>query len=145
MRCYFFKRIYKGLKYYTTGTTGYVAVEDVVTIMMLLMTSSIKSERYILVAENLSFQSFFTKIAKALNVTPPTKEASTLMLQIAWRMDWIRSRLRGKHRRLVRHTVNTIQRETNYDNSKIKHDLNYEFSSLDASISSTSQHFLHDQ
>jgi nucleoside-diphosphate-sugar epimerase len=141
----FFKRIYKGLKYYTTGTTGYVAVEDVVTIMMLLMTSSIKSERYILVAENLSFQSFFTKIAKALNVTPPTKEATTLMLQIAWRMDWIRSRLRGKHRRLVRHTVNTIQRETNYDNSKIKHDLNYEFSSLDASISSTSQHFLHDQ
>jgi nucleoside-diphosphate-sugar epimerase len=141
----FFKRIYKGLKHYTTGTTGYVSVEDVVTIMILLMKSSIKSERYILVAENLSFQSFFTKIAMALNVAPPKKEASALMLQIAWRLDWLRSKLRGKHRRLVKHTVNTIQSATNYDNSKIKRDLNYEFSSLDASISSTSQHFLHDQ
>ena len=140
----FFKRIYKGLKYYTTGITGYVAVEDVVTIMILLMKSTIKNERYIVVAENLSFQSFFTKIAHALNVAPPKKQASMLMLQIVWRMDWIRSKLYGKHRRLVRHTVTTIQSATNYDNSKIKRDLNYEFSSLDASISSTSQHFLYD-
>ena len=141
----FFKHIHKGLKYYTTGTTGYVAVIDVVNVMILLMKGTIKNERYIVIAENLSFQSFFTKIANALNVIPPKKEASSLLLQIAWRMDWLRSKFKGKHRRLVRHTVNTIQSRTKFDNSKVKRELNYEFVSIDSSISSTSQHFLNEQ
>lgn len=140
----FFNRIYKGLKYYTTGTSGYVFVDDVVNIMTLLMDGSITNERYIVIAENLSFQSFFTKIAKALNVEAPKKKASPLLLQIAWRMDWLRSVVKGKHRRLVRHSVNSIQTIRNYDNSKIKHDLNYEFNSVDSAISLTSQHFLSD-
>lgn len=140
----FFKRIYKGLKYYTTGTTGYVDVEDVANIMNLLMEGNIKNERYIVIAENLSFQSFFTKIANTLHVEPPKKKASPFLLQIAWRMDWLRSKLKGKHRRLVRHSVNSIQSITNYDNSKVKQDLNYTFNSVDSAISSTSQHFLSD-
>lgn len=140
----FFKRIFKGLKYYTTGTTGYVSVDDVVNIMTLLMDGNIKNERYIVIAENLSFQSFFTKIANALNVEAPKKKASPLLLQIAWRMDWLRSKIKDKHRRLVRHSVNSIQSITDYDNSKIKRDLNYEFNSVDSAISSTSQHFLSD-
>lgn len=140
----FFKRIYKGLKYYTTGTTGYVDVEDVVNIMILIMESNIKNERYIVIAENLTFQSFFTKIANTLHVEPPKKKASPFLLQIAWRMDWLRSKLKGKHRRLVRHSVNSIQSITNYDNSKVKQDLNYTFNSVDSAISSTSQHFLSD-
>lgn len=141
----FFKRIYKGLNYYTTGTTGYVSVDDVVNIMTLLMDENIKNERYIVIAESLTFQSFFTKIASALNVEPPKKKASSLLLQIAWRMDWLRSKIKGKHRRLVRHSVNSIQSITNYDNSKIIRDINYEFNSVDSVISSTSQKFLSDQ
>jgi nucleoside-diphosphate-sugar epimerase len=140
----FFKRIFKGLKYYTTGTTGYVSVDDVINIMTLLMDGNIKNERYIVIAENLSFQSFFTKIANALNVEAPKKKASPLLLQIAWRMDWLRSKIKGKHRRLVRHSVISIQSITAYDNSKIKSDLNYEFNSVDSAISLTSQHFLSD-
>lgn len=140
----FFKRIFKGLKYYTTGTSGYVSVDDVVSIMTLLMAGSIKNERYIVIAENLSFQSFFAKIAKALNVEAPKKKASPLLLQIAWRIDWLRSIIKGKHRRLVRHSVNSIQSIRNYDNAKIKRDLNYEFNSVDSAISLTSQHFLSD-
>lgn len=140
----FFKRIYRGLKYYTSGTTGYASVDDVVKIMFLLMKSNIKNERYIIIAENLSFKSFFTKIANALNAVPPKKEASSLLLQIAWRMDWLRSKIRGKHRRLVKHSVKSIQSITNYDNTKVKRDLNFEFESIDSSISSTSQKFLTD-
>jgi len=141
----FFKRIYKGLKYYTTGTTGYVSVNDVVNIMTLIMDGNIKNERYIVIAESLTFQSFFTKIANALNVEPPKKKASSFLLQIAWRMDWLRSKIKGKHRRLVKHSVNSIQSITNYDNSKVKSHLNYEFNSVDYAISSTSQKFLSDQ
>lgn len=140
-----FNRVYKGMRYYTTGVTGFVDVNDVVNIMTQLMEGIIKNERYIVIAENLSFQSFFTKIASALGVSPPKKEASSFFLQIAWRMDWLRSKLRGKHRRLVKQSVNSIQSISEFDNSKIKKDLNYEFITVDSSISSTSQYFLHDQ
>jgi hypothetical protein len=109
------------------------------------MEGRIKNERYIVIAENLSFQSFFIKIAKALNVEPPKKKASSLLLEFAWRMDWLRSKIKGKHRRLVRHSVNSIQSISNYDNSKVRNHLNYEFNSVDSAISSTSQHFLSDQ
>lgn len=140
----FFKRTYKGLKYYTTGTSGYISVNDVVNIMILLMKSSIKNERYITTSENLSFKSFISKIAKSLNVNPPEKKASPILLQIAWRLDWLRCKLKGKHRRLVKHSVKSIQTISNYDNSKIIEDLGFEFKSVDSAISSTSQHFLND-
>ena len=47
-----FKRVKKGLPFYTGGQTGYVAVEDVVEAMILLMKSDISDERFVLVGEN---------------------------------------------------------------------------------------------
>ncbi|MCO4822730.1 MAG: SDR family oxidoreductase, partial [Flavobacteriaceae bacterium] len=136
-----FKRIYKGLSHYTTGTTGYVDVNDVTKIMLKLMQSTIKNERYIVVAENLTYQRFFNITAKCLNVKPPEKEASPLLLQIAWRLDWLNSKLRGKRRRLVKHTVTSLQNQSKYDNSKVVKALEYEFMGLDFSIEQTSQLF----
>ena len=46
------QQIEKGLSFYPTGKTGYVAVEDVVEVMETLMNSTVENERFILVAEN---------------------------------------------------------------------------------------------
>lgn len=136
-----FKRIYKGLSHYTTGSTGYVDVNDVTKIMQGLMQSTIKNERFIVVAENITYQTFFNITAKYLNVKPPEKEASTIQLQIAWRLDWLNSKLRGKRRRLVRQTVTSLQSQSQFDNSKVVKALNYQFMALDVSIEQTSQLF----
>ena len=47
-----FKSLKKGLSFYTKGTTGFIAVEDVVNCMILLMKNNINGQRYTLVAEN---------------------------------------------------------------------------------------------
>lgn len=136
------KMIYNGLKYYTTGSTGYVDVNDVVKAMIQLVKSDYKNERYILVSENLSFKDFFTKTARYLGVKPPQKEAKTWLLNIAWRLDWLKHKLTGKRRVLSKQTAKSALTETNYSNKKIKEAIGFEFLPIDKSIETTSARYL---
>lgn len=136
------KIIYNGLKYYTTGSTGYVDVNDVVNAMIQLVKSDHKNERYILVSENLSFKDFFTKTAHYLGVKPPHKEAKTWLLNIAWRLDWLKHKLTRKRRVLSKQTAKSALTETNYSNKKIKEAIGFEFLPMDKSIETTSAHYL---
>ncbi len=58
-----FKRVKKGLPFYTNGITGYVNVQDVVSAMILLMKSNVKNERFILVGENKTHKDVLRNIA----------------------------------------------------------------------------------
>ncbi|PTX59275.1 nucleoside-diphosphate-sugar epimerase [Kordia periserrulae] len=136
-----FRKIDKGLKYYTKGILAYVDVQDVVSVMIQLMNSSIKSERFILVADNWTVEKFSKTTAKALNVTPPQKEASAFLLGIAWRLDWWRQVFTGKRRRLTRLTAKSIQSQMVYDSSKVKEQLSFEFTPLEESIARVSERY----
>lgn len=138
------KQIYKGFSYYTKGVTGYVDVDDVITVMWQLMQSGIKNERYILVSENLSFKNFIDKACNALGVKPVKKEATRRVLEIGWRLDWLNHKLFGKRRKFSKHMAKSARSITKYDNSKIKTTLNFEFRSMDAGINKTAELFLKD-
>ncbi len=139
-----FRKIYKGLSHYTTGTTGYVDIDDVVNSMLLLMDSNIKNERYILVAENLPFKEFAKKVAQGLKVNTPQKEASKLQLQLAWRLDWLNHFIRRKRRKLPKQLAKSISEKYYYTNKKVISHLELEFKPIDESISETCQFFLKD-
>ena len=94
-----------GMPYYTTGSTGYVDVKDVVNCMIKLMQSNITNTRYIVVSENLSFKDFIYKTAHYLKVSPPKKQATKLILAIGWRLDWLRHKITGKRRVLAKQTA----------------------------------------
>jgi len=138
------KMIYNGLKYYTTGSTGYVDVNDVVKAMIQLVKSDVKNERYILVSENLSFKDFFTKTANYLGVKPPQKEAKPWLLNIAWRLDWLKHKLTKKRRVLSKQTANSAVTTTIYSNNKIKDAIGFEFLPMDKSIKTTTSFFKND-
>lgn len=139
-----FKRIYKGMPYYTNGITGYVDAMDVANIMEQLMKSTIKNEAFILVSENLSFKTFFSQTAKTLDVKPPTKEAKSWLLGIGWRLDWLNYQIFGKRRSLSKQAARSAISITKYDASKLKNALNYKFKSVDQSIKEVSSLFLKD-
>ncbi|BAO75906.1 SDR family oxidoreductase [Winogradskyella sp. PG-2] len=139
-----FKQIYNGMRYFVNGITGYVDVWDVVSIMYQLMQSSIKNESFILVSENLSFKTFQTKTANALNVKPPLKEAKPWLLQIAWRLDWLQFKILGKRRSLSKQNAKSAISITKYDNSKLKNVLNFEFKPINKSINEVSKLYLND-
>lgn len=139
-----FKRIHKGMSYYTEGTTGYVDIWDVVNAMQQLMDSPIKNEGYILVSESLSFKTLQTKVAQALGVKPPTKEAKSWLLEIAWRLDWLTHKLFGKRRSLSKQSAKSATSIRKHDASKLKNALNFEFKSMAQSIEEVSDLYLKD-
>ena len=139
-----FKLIKEGMRYYTTGISGYVDVWDVVKAMVKLMHSDISSERFTLVSENISFKHFQKEVAKQLNVKPPKKKASTTLLEVAWRIDWLRFQLFGGYRKLSKQTARTANSINKYDNSKIKEVLNFEFTPVRESIKKVCQYYQKD-
>ncbi|MEN8885418.1 MAG: NAD-dependent epimerase, partial [Winogradskyella sp.] len=139
-----FKKIHNGMRYYVTGVVGYVNVWDVVDVMQQLMHSATVNDNFILVSENLSFKDVQLKVAKALHVNPPKKEAKPWLLNIAWRLDWLHHKLFGKRRALSKQTAKSAISVTKYDNSKITNGLNFTFKSIDNTINEVSKLYLND-
>ena len=139
-----FRQIHDGMKYFVNGVVGYVDVFDVTEAMIKLMQSDIINERYILIAENLSFKTFQYKVAKLLNVKPPRKEAKPWLLSLAWRLDWLSNKLLRKRRSLSKQTAKSAVSITKYDNSKLKNALGFEFKTVDESINEVCRLYLKD-
>ena len=95
-----------GLSFYTKGNIGIVSVEDVVKCMVQLIKSNINGERYTLVGENILTKALLDFIAEELQVKRPSIEATKWMTSIAWRIDWLISKLLNSKRKLTRSTAN---------------------------------------
>jgi len=130
----FFSAIRKGFPFYTKGSTAYVGVSDVVKIMMRLMNSSVAGERFVVIAENLTFEKVIFNIADSFIVKRPKLEARPWMLSIAWRLDWLLSSLFRTKRKLSKYSAKSLTSENLISNEKIKNALNFEFQSIDTVI-----------
>lgn len=139
-----FDTMYRGLKFYTRGSNGFVDVEDVVKLMIILMESDISAERFIINAENVPYKIFFTSMANALNVKPPQIEAKRFLSEIAWRALWIKSLFTGKQSSITKETAVTANQIYNYSNKKIIDATSYKFMSIDESIKKTAAFYLKD-
>jgi nucleoside-diphosphate-sugar epimerase len=120
----------RGLKYYTKGTTGFVGVYDVVNCMVQLMESDNTSQRYILVAENLSYKKICELIADTLKVKPPRKEASKWLTELAWRFNWVAANIFRQQRTFTKAIAKSIHTKDFYSSQKIQNDLSYDFKSI---------------
>lgn len=137
-----FTRIYRGMKYYTSGITGYVAINDVVEIMFQLMKGNYANERYILVGENLSYKNVFSMIAKALNRPIPKKKVSPLLLSMASTLQWFGQILFSIKPSIFKSSVQSAFSISHYDNTKIKNELSHHFTPITKAIKETAIHFL---
>ena len=137
-----FKKAAKGFKYYSSGTVSLVDVKDVVSIMITLLKSEVKNERFILVAENWTYKQFLKTMANSVNAKSPKKEASIWLLQCAWKLDWLTHKITGKRRQLTKQLVVSLASETYYSNDKIKTALNFEFTPVNESIATVGQLYL---
>ena len=137
-----FSKIKSGMLFYTRGTTGFVAVDDVVKCILHCMEVTTNEERYCLVSENLSFKHVLGKIANALQVKPPRFYATPSISAIAWRLDWIVSFLFGTKRNLSKLMVASLQRKDQFANEKIKSIYPFPFQSIDQCIVGTAKMYL---
>lgn len=138
-----FRVVGKGLKFYTTGVTGYVDVRDVVSAMLLLMDEknfeSARNQRYLLNAENISFKDFFGQVANALNVPPPSILAGKLLLGLAWRFIALASLFSRKPAQITRETAASASSVTRFDGSKITRKFGFTYRSIADAIENTAK------
>lgn len=109
----------KGLSFYTKGNIGIISVEDVVNCMVRLMKIESNGERYTLVGENISTKALLDYIAEKLNLKKPSIEATKWITSIAWRMDWLISKLLNRKRKLTKNTAEASHSKHLYETSKV--------------------------
>lgn len=123
-----FKSVYGEFPWYADGTTGFVDVRDVAKAMLALMESDISSQRFILSAENKSYQEVINIIAKAFNKKLPNKKITPLFAEIVWRLEAIKSMFTGNDPLITKETAATALTKASFDNTKLKKflpDFNY--------------------
>ncbi|HKJ06004.1 MAG TPA: NAD-dependent epimerase/dehydratase family protein [Flavobacteriaceae bacterium] len=139
-----FDKMYNGLSYYSKGITGFIGVEDVAKVMVKLMESNIINERYILVAENLSYKTVFFEIANCFNVKKPSILVKPWMSAVFWRFETIKSWLFSTTPLITESSAKSMHNKRNYSSEKIKNQLNYNFTKIDKVIAKVCKHYLQD-
>ncbi len=115
-----FKSAYDEFPWYTEGTSGFVDVADVVKAMILLMESTVSSERFILCADSMSYREVFTQMANNFNKKPPHKKVTPLLAAIVWRIEAVKAMFTGKDPLLTKETARTAAAKVRFDNTKLK-------------------------
>ncbi len=131
-----FSKIEKGFSFYSEGVMGFVSVNDVIKVMLLLMKSGIVNERYILVAENSSFKNIFYQIAENFGKNPPSIKVTKLMSAIGWRLEKLKSIFTNVPETLTKHAAKSIHDKRYYSSEKIQKDLNFDFEATPDTIKS---------
>lgn len=137
----FFKTVWKGLKFYTTGTSGYVDVRDVARMCVQLMDSTIQDERFVCVSENITYEELFTSIAKSIGKPAPFIKVTPLLREIAWRVEWLKS-LMGFTPIVTKETARHSSRSFFYKNDKSIKELKFEYIPIQKCIQDTAEVFL---
>lgn len=128
-----FETVRKGLSFYTRGGCGFVDVEDVARIMILLMNSEVKNERFVLNAENWRYKDLLTLAAKNFGKKPPQKEAKPWMMELAWRASAF-LQIFGIKLGLDKVSAKGASLIQYYDNSKLKAQTGFQFKKVERTV-----------
>ena len=133
-----FKVIHNGMKFYTTGGTGFVGVNDVVNAMTLLMKPEnfdrLAANRFVLAENSYTFQQIFNFMADALNVKRPPIRANKWMLSIGWRLAALGAKLTGSKPSITRDSAMGSLPRRLINGQKITKELDFRYTPIEKSI-----------
>lgn len=133
--------VYRGLKFYTNGINGYVDVDDVARALILLMKSDVSAQRYILSAENWTYEKLFKTIATKLNVKGPKLYASPVLGSIAWRLLAVISFFSGKTPLITKDTARNAKAVFRYSSKKFIDETDFIFKPIELAIEDACRQF----
>jgi dihydroflavonol-4-reductase len=129
-----FRYVYDEKPFYTEGKANFVDVRDVVDLMLTLTFSEIRGERFILNAAGLEFQDFFKQIASCFGKKAPDLKISSILVELLWRLEHVRSLITGKRPLITKDTARTTRRNQTYSAGKIKKTLHFGFRPIEETI-----------
>ena len=129
-----FRDVANGLRFYPTGSTAVVDVEDVVNVLIKLMKSDILNERFILVAKNISQKKLLSKIATSIGIKPPNIPLKKWFLFSAFVVEKILKIMGIRKNFLSLALIKTLTSDQKYDGSKVCEAINFNYSDIDETI-----------
>ena len=117
--CAIFKKVHDGFNWYTPGINGFVDVQDVARATVALMESNITEQRYIINGDNWPFKKLQDTIAVNLDKKKPSQQTTPLLLNIAWRLEKMKSFFTGKTPLLTSDSARVAQSKTYFENKKV--------------------------
>jgi len=135
----------RGQPFYTEGITGFVDVRDVAEVMIRLMESNIRGERFILSSENISYRVLFQTIAIKLNIKSPNIYFYPLLGSIMWRLSTLKSILFHSSNRLSRFAVENAHKKLYYSSEKVKNTINFMFRPVQQTIDDIMPYYQQDK
>jgi nucleoside-diphosphate-sugar epimerase len=136
-----FTTVKDGLRFYSSGSTGFVDARDVAKAMKILTESDIHDERYILNSENISYKELFEIFARYAKVNPPFFRAGRTLSEIAWRLEKLRSLLTGSNPLITKETARSANSRYQFSNEKIVGELGISFYTVEESAKNTAGFF----
>lgn len=137
-----FGEIWKGLKFYPPGMSGFVDVRDVTKCMTELMEKNVFGERFIISAENTTYREVINGIADAFGKSRPTIPVGTTLSEIGWRVEAMRKIFSKEKPMITKETARNGQHSWLYSNEKIRNEIGISFIPIKDSIRDTSEIFL---
>jgi dihydroflavonol-4-reductase len=137
-----FGQMWKGFKFYSEGTNGFVDACDVSRCMIELMEKSAFRQRFIIVSENLSYRQVFNMIADSFGKKKPGVRVNKLLGNIGWRAEAIRAFITGNNALITKETAESSQQHWTYSNAKIKEELGFEFMPVKDSVERVAKLFM---
>jgi dihydroflavonol-4-reductase len=129
-----FRSAKKGLLFYTSGSNAVVDVRDVARSMCLLMNSSIVSERFLCIGENVTFQHLFTVLSKRFNTAPPKISVPKFLSLFAGTVLEFLSQISRKRNGFSIETAHSSYKNISYDKSKLIQAIPIQFYTLEETI-----------
>lgn len=130
-----FKTSYDGIAWYTPGAHGFVDVQDVAKIAVMLMNSDVSGQRFIVSGANISYREVFIKIANAFGKKPPHRKVNKFLCELVWRASYLQGKISGKPSVLNKYSARTAMTTVQFDNSKLlQYFPDFRYTDIDESI-----------
>lgn len=139
-----FTSLKNGLRYFPVGITGFVDVRDVADAVVKSFDEKFNGERFIISAENVSYESVFKKIHQTLKLPQKLKPLSPSLTGIAWRWAKITSFFNGKEAIITKDKTISTKTLSYYDNTKSKDVLGLSYKNIQETLVETSLLYLND-
>lgn len=139
-----FEKVRRGVKWYSTGSTGYVGIWDVVRAMELVSrTEEAAGKRFVLSAENLTYKDFMTKTALAMNRRPPLRKLDDRLVGALMRFGTFLSRMRIVPA-VPPQTLQLLSLRRRYDGSRIGNMFGFHYTSVEEVIREQAVYFMNE-
>lgn len=141
--CAIFKNIYEEFKWYAPGLNGFVDVEDVARAVAAILESNINEQRFIVNGDTWAFKKLMDTIADNFGKKRPSRQSTAFLLNLAWRMEKVKSFFSRKNPLLTRETARIAMSKTYFDNEKLLKTLpGFSYTPLEQTIRQATQKYL---